>query len=92
MNVKQFIETSITNVSGGIFGIDSFTFFNLRCECVKSGFLSGGIYKNKIYNIYLNDKLIRRYNYDFESVLNLTKRYAKIKAKKLNIKLDNENQ
>jgi len=87
MNAQQFIETNITNVSGGIFGIDSFTFFNLRCECVKSGFLGGGIYRFKIYNIYLNGKLIRRYNYDFESVLNLTKRYAKIEAKKQNITL-----
>ena len=91
MELRKYIETNLSDVSGGLFGIDTFTFFNLRCECSKIGFLGGGIYKFKIYNIYLNGKLIRRYNYDFESVLNLTKRYAKIQAKKQNITLSNEN-
>ena len=91
MELKKFIETNLTNVSGGLFGIDTFTFFNLRCECLKIGFLGGGVHRFKIYNVDLNDKLVRKYNYDFESVLDFTKRYAKIEAKKQNILLSNEN-
>jgi len=88
MNIKKYIETNLTDVSGGLFGIDSFTFFGLRCECVKIGFLGGGVHRFKIYNIYLNSALIRKYNYDFDKVLELTKRYAKITAKKQNINLE----
>lgn len=88
MNIETFINDNLKDVNNTFFGIDSFTFYGLRCECVKRGFLGGGVHKTKVYYIYLNGKLIRAYLWDFESVLNLTKRYAKITAKKRNIQLN----